>query len=393
MFGRLSKVLSKAKGVGANIQLGASRRSAMTQALVLEEKHKLGIRDIDINEPFTADDVRIDIHKVGICGSDVHYYQHGSIGPFVLNQPMVLGHEGSGVVTEVGKNVKNLKVGDRVCMEPGVPGPNSRATQIGLYNLDPQLRFWATPPPPYATDLHDDPAWCAGHGCLRPSVVHPASFTFKLPDNVSLEEGAMVEPLAVGMQAATKAQIKPGDNAIVIGAGPIGNLTALAALAGGCAKVWIADVVGAKLAVAESLVDGGKIVGVDVTKQDLASTVMDATDGWGADLVFECSGNARAASGAVNMLRPGGGMVLVGCGPEPLPLDIATLQVKELRVTGIFRYANVYPQAINLMGTGSIDVKPIITDHFSFVDSVKGFDYMCNPGDTTVKSVITLKEE
>lgn len=365
----------------------------MTQALVLEKTKDLGIRDIDIEEPFTADDVRIDMYKVGICGSDVHYYQHGSIGPFVMNQPMVLGHEGAGVVTEVGANVKNLRVGDRVCMEPGVPASNAKATQLGMYNVDPGLRFWATPPPPYATNLHDDPAWCAGHGCLRPSVVHPAAFTFKLPDHISLEEGAMVEPLAVGMQAATKAQIKPGDKALVMGCGTIGNMTALAALAGGCSKVWIADVVSEKLVVAEGLTDGGKIVGVNVTEQDLKQVIMDDTEGWGADIAFECSGNGAAAASLPDLMAPAGTMVMVGCPSAPVPLDITLMQVKELRMEGIFRYANVYPQAIALMDTGSINVKPIITDRFSFADSVKGFDFMCGPPASTVKSVISLRDE
>ena len=141
---------------------------------------------------------------------------------------MVLGHEASGVIVEVGSEVKNLKVGDRVCMEPGIPDPNSKATRLGMYNLDPAVRFWATPP---------------YHGVLRPTVVHPANFTFKLPDNISFAEGAMVEPLAVGMHAAIKAQIKPGDVAVVMGAGTIGMVTALAALAGGCSRVVITDVV------------------------------------------------------------------------------------------------------------------------------------------------------
>ena len=151
-------------------------------------------------------DVRIALHTVGICGSDLHYYQHGGIGPYIVREPMILGHEASGTVVEVGPEVTNLAAGDRVCMEPGIPDPNSRATRLGIYNLDPAVRFWATPPI---------------HGCLRTTVAHPAAFTFKLPDNVSFAEGAMVEPLAVGMQGANKARIRAGDIAVVIGAGPI----------------------------------------------------------------------------------------------------------------------------------------------------------------------------
>ena len=187
------------------------------QALVLEKTRTLTLREIELAETLGPHDVRVNIHTVGVCGSDVHYYQHGAIGPFVVRAPMVLGHEAAGVVSEIGSAVTTLRPGDRVCMEPGVPDPVSRATRLGLYNLDPAVRFWATPPV---------------HGCLRPSVVHPAAFTFRLPDNVSFGEGAMVEPLAVGLHAANKARLKPGDVAVVLGAGPIGMVTALAALAG-----------------------------------------------------------------------------------------------------------------------------------------------------------------
>jgi D-xylulose reductase len=192
------------------------------RALVLERKRVLSLRDIDLPTALGPDDVRIKLHTVGVCGSDVHYYTHGGIGSYIVRSPMVLGHEASGTVTEIGANVHSLAIGDRVCMEPGVPNFRSKATRLGVYNVDPEVTFWATPPV---------------HGCLTGSVVHPAAFTFKLPGNVTFEEGAMVEPFAVGMQAATRARIKPGDVAVVLGAGPIGIMVALAVLAGGCSKV------------------------------------------------------------------------------------------------------------------------------------------------------------
>jgi len=363
-------------------------RTAMTRAVVLEKVKDIRVRDIDINEPFGPRDVRIDIKSVGICGSDVHYYQHGSIGPFVVNQPMVLGHECSGVVAEVGKDVENLKVGDRVCMEPGVPDANSPETRRGMYNVCRKLRFWATPP--YAPNLLADPAWAAGHGVLRPSVIHPADYTYKLPDNVTFDEGAMVEPMAVGMQAATKARIKPGDIAVVIGAGPIGMMTSIAALAAGCAKVILADISDAKLKVGENLTSSGKIIGVNVKKHKLRQAVLDRTDGWGADVIFECSGNHNAAAAAPELSGPGGVVVFVGCPCHPVPLEVGHMQVRELRTESIFRYAHVYPKSIALLESGAVDLKPIITNHFNFEDSVKAFDFMVNPPETTVKSIIHL---
>jgi D-xylulose reductase len=344
------------------------------QALVLEKIHELSLRDFPVDETLGPHDVRIDLRTVGICGSDVHYYTHGAIGQFIVREPMILGHEASGVVTEVGAAVTNLAVGDRVCMEPGIPDPNSKATIQGMYNLDPAVRFWATPPI---------------HGVLRPSVVHPAAFTFKLPDNVSFAEGAMVEPLAVGMQAATKAKIKPGDLAIVMGAGPIGMVTALAALAGGCSQVIMTDVQQPKLDLAATL---GPILPVNVAKENLKEVVDKLTDGWGANLVFECSGNERAAAGVFAPLCPGGAVVFVGIPLQPIAYDVAAAMVKEARVEHVFRYAHVYPRAIALMGSGKLDVKPLITDTFRFHESVRAFDFAVNMPPTSVKAQIVVAD-
>lgn len=342
------------------------------EALVLEKKDVLNLRDIDLDEPLGPQDVRIAIHTVGICGSDVHYYTHGAIGQFVVKEPMVLGHEAAGTVTEVGAEVTTLRVGDRVCMEPGIPDPNSRASRLGMYNLDPAVRFWATPPI---------------HGVLRPSVVHPAAFTFKLPDNVSFAEGAMVEPLAVGMHASIKAHITPGDLAVVSGAGPIGMVTAMAALAGGCSRVVMTDVAQPKLDLAATL---GPITPVNVAQQSLVEVVNDMTDGWGADIVFECSGNEKAAAGVIEPLRPGGTVVYVGMPLHPIAYDVVAAQVKEAHIEHVFRYAHVYPRALALMGSGKIDVKPLITDKFKFAQSVEAFDFAVHMPPTSVKAQITL---
>src|SRR3954447_21681926 len=220
------------------------------QALVLERKDEIGLRDFPVEERLGSRDVRIALRTVGVCGSDVHYYTHGAIGAFVVKEPMILGHEAAGEVVEVGSAVMELEPGDRVCMEPGIPEPTSRASRLGKYNLDPAVRFWAPPPV---------------HGVLRPTVVHPADFTFKLPDNVSFAAAAMVEPLAVGVHATMKAAVKPGDLAVVTGTGPIGLVTVLAAFAAGCARVIVSDVDDAKLAIAEKLARvPGTVIGVNV---------------------------------------------------------------------------------------------------------------------------------
>lgn len=344
------------------------------EALVLEEPKRLALRSIDVAETVGPTDVRIALHTVGICGSDVHYYQHGRIGPFVVEAPMVLGHEASGTVIEVGAAVVDLRVGDRVCMEPGVPDPNSKATRLGLYNLDPSVRFWATPPI---------------HGVLRSEVVHPAAFTFKLPETVSFSEGAMVEPLAVGLHAVSKVGVKPGDVALVTGAGPIGLLTALAALAGGSSEVIITDVQQPKLDLAATL---GPVTSVNITEQDLDEVVREKTGDWGVDVVFEASGNARAAAGTLAPLRPGGSVVFIGMPGESIALDVVEAQTKEATLYSVFRYAHVYPRALALMGSGQLDVQPLISKTFEFADSISAFEQVVAMPPAWVKVQIELPQ-
>lgn len=346
----------------------------MATSLVLERKGQLALRDIALDQDLSPTDVRIAVHTVGICGSDVHYYTHGKIGPFVVEQPMVLGHEASGTVVEVGAQVTHLKPGDRVCMEPGIPDATSRAAKLGIYNVDPAVRFWATPPV---------------HGCLTPQVVHPAAYTYRLPDQISFAQGAMVEPFAIGMQAALRARIQPGDIGLVTGAGPIGMMTALAALAGGCAKVLVTDLAQPKLDIIGAYPG---IETVNIRTTPAAQAIAEATDGWGADVVFECSGAAPAILGLPALARPGGTIVLVGMPVDPVPIDIVGLQAKELRIETVFRYANVYDRAISLIAAGKVDLSPLISATIPFADSIAAFDRAVEARDTDVKIQIRMPD-
>ncbi|WP_282028857.1 NAD(P)-dependent alcohol dehydrogenase [Paracoccus marcusii] len=346
----------------------------MATSLVLERKGQLALRYIALDQDLSPTDVRIAVHTVGICGSDVHYYTHGKIGPFVVEQPMVLGHEASGTVVEVGAQVTHLKPGDRVCMEPGIPDATSRAAKLGIYNVDPAVRFWATPPV---------------HGCLTPQVVHPAAYTYRLPDQVSFAQGAMVEPFAIGMQAALRARIQPGDIGLVTGAGPIGMMTALAALAGGCAKVLVADLAQPKLDIIGAYPG---IETVNIRTTPAAQAIAEATDGWGADVVFECSGAAPAILGLPALARPGGTVVLVGMPVDPVPVDIVGLQAKELRIETVFRYANVYDRAISLIAAGKVDLSPLISATIPFADSIAAFDRAVEARHTDVKIQIRMPD-
>jgi D-xylulose reductase len=342
------------------------------KAVILYRKNDIKIEEYKEKMFLGPDDVRIEIKAVGICGSDLHYYKHGRIGDFVVENPMVLGHEGVGVVLEKGENVKTLEPGDRVCMEPGIPGSNSRQVMEGHYNLDPDLTFWATPPV---------------DGCLRETVIHPAAYTFKLGDNVGFDEGALIEPLAVGMQAVNKINVQPGDIAVVFGAGTIGIVTALSALAGGCAKVIITDIVEEKLRITR---DYENLIPIDISKQDLHQLVMNETDGNGADAVFEATGNEKAVNSIFPILKSSGKVVLIGMPVDKIKFDIVGAQCREAEIYTVFRYANIYPKAVRLLASGKINLKPLITKKFKFKDSVEAFNTAADANAGINKVIIEL---
>jgi D-xylulose reductase len=343
------------------------------KALILKEKKKLAIEEFSMDEPLGPDDVRIRIRNVGVCGSDVHYYLHGRIGDFIVEKPMVLGHEASGVVLETGSNVGHLKPGDRVCMEPGIPVPGSPSVLAGCYNLDPAVKFWATPPV---------------HGCMRETVVHPGAFTFKLPDNVSFEEGALVEPLAIGVYSANTAGVQPGDIALVFGAGTIGIVTALAALASGCSKVVLADVKEKKLEIVRRNFSTN-IVCVNSAKQSLDEAVFSITPE-GADIVFEASGSPAVIGSFVRYLRPNGRAVLIGMPPAPAAFDVVAAQAKEIRLMHIFRYRNMYPRTIKMISSSTMNVKPLITHSYDFKDAIKAFEFAAAMPEDAIKIMVRM---
>jgi D-xylulose reductase len=343
------------------------------KALVLEEKKKLSLRDFPVTETTGPYDVKIQIKACGICGSDVHYYQEGAIGDFIVKAPMILGHEAAGIVIEKGEKVRDLAIGDLVCMEPGIPNYRSREVMEGLYNIDPDVVFWATPPV---------------HGCLRETVVHPAQFCFKLPRGMSAAEGAMMEPLAIGIEAAKKGAIKPGDTALVVGCGTIGVMCAISALAGGCGKVFISDIKQEKLDLAASY--DRNIKPVNTGAVNLEDFIMRETGGRGCDVIFEASGSPKVYPGFFRNAKKGGKVVLVGMMNGTVPIDVAFLQGRGLSIETIFRYTNCFDRAIALVGAGKIDIKRFISKTFKFEDSIAAYEYAAAGHPDVVKVMIDL---
>lgn len=273
------------------------------------------------------DEVLLEMHCVGICGSDVHYLAHGRIGDFIVKKPMIIGHEASGVVAKLGKNVKTLAVGDRVAIEPGVSCRLCDYCKTGRYNLCPDMAFCATPP-------YD--------GNLRRYYAHAADFCFKLPDHVSMEEGALLEPLSVGVHACRRANVELGSEVLILGAGPIGLVTLLAAKAMGASKIMITDLLAKRLEVATDLgATHTLLIKRDASETDLVRMVHEAL-GSQPDKTIDCSGVESTARLALNATRSGGCVVVVGMGPPEIRLPLVSAMAREIDVRGVFRYCNEY---------------------------------------------------
>ncbi|XVF54049.1 hypothetical protein PTKIN_Ptkin05aG0150300 [Pterospermum kingtungense] len=302
--------------------------------------------------PLGPGDVRVRMKAVGICGSDVHFLKTLRLADFVVKEPMVIGHECAGVIEEVGSEVKHLVPGDRVALEPGISCWRCDLCKEGRYNLCPEMKFFATPPV---------------HGSLAHQVVHPADLCFKLPDNVSLEEGAMCEPLSVGVHACRRANIGPETSVLVLGAGPIGLVTMLAARAFGAPRIVLLDVDDNRLSVAKDLGADG-VIKVSTNIQDVPEEVerICKVMGGGADVSFDCAGLDKTMSTALRATRAGGKVCLVGMGHTQMTVPLTPAAVREVDVIGIFRYKNTWPLCIEFIRSGKIDVKPLITHRFGF---------------------------
>jgi D-xylulose reductase len=342
------------------------------RALVLEEKKKLSLRDFPITETVGPYDVKIQIKICGICGSDVHYYLQGGIGDQLVREPMILGHEAAGIIIEKGEKVMDLAVGDLVCMEPGIPNMRSREMKEGMYHLDPDMVFWATPPV---------------HGCLRETVVHPAQCCFKLPPGMSAAEGAMMEPLAIGIEAAKRASIKPGDVALVTGCGTIGVMCALSALAGGCSKVYISDIKQEKLELAGSVPN---IIPVNTAQIDLLDFIKKETNGRGCDVIFEASGSPKVYPDFFRCSRKGATVVLIGLMDGTVPINVSNIQSLGITIEAICRYNNCFDRAIALVSAGKIDIKKFISKTFKFEDAIAAYEYAAAGHPDVVKVMIEL---
>ncbi|CAH2049048.1 unnamed protein product, partial [Iphiclides podalirius] len=310
--------------------------------------------------PEIADDeVLLRMDCVGICGSDVHYWQSGACGNFVLQEPMIMGHEASGVVAKIGSKVTNLSVGDRVAIEPGVPCRYCEFCKTGRYHLCPDIKFCATPPI---------------HGNLARYYKHAADFCYKLPKHVSMEEGALLEPLSVGIHACRRAGLQAGHNVLVLGAGPIGLVTMLAAKAMGASAVAITDILQSRLDFAKQLgADHTVLVSRDTDENELVAKVHQLL-GDQPDVSIDASGAQATVRVALLATKSGGVAVLVGMGSSEMTLPLAGAVAREVDIRGIFRYVNEYPIALSMVSSGKINVKPLVSHHYTLEETLEAYE-------------------
>jgi L-iditol 2-dehydrogenase len=330
------------------------------RAAVLVEPGRIEMEQRPVPTPGPGD-VLVRVTSVGVCGSDTHYYRHGRIGSFVVDAPLVLGHEAAGTIVGVGESVDPARIGQRVSIEPQRPDPDSAETRRGDYNLCPHMRFFGTPPI---------------DGALCDYVTIGASFAHVVPDTVSDDAAALCEPLSVGIAALRKAGIGEGAKVLVAGAGPIGIVVVQLARAYGAAEIAVSDLDRSRR---DNALSNGATVALDPAAD---------TPGCDFDAFIDASGAPAAVTAGIRSLRPAGTAVLVGSGGESMDLPTQLIQNRELMLTGVFRYANTWPEAIALVESRRVDLDSMVTGRFPLERTAEALDSDRTPG--SVKTVVAV---
>ncbi len=332
---------------------------------VLDTELRLRVEERPVPAPEPGE-VLIRVRSVGICGSDIHYFEHGRIADFVVESPLVLGHEASGEIVALGQGVTNLSIGDRVALEPGVPCGSCTQCRAGRYNLCPDVHFFATPPV---------------DGAFAEYVTLPRAFAHRVPDNVSFDAAALLEPLSVGVWACQKGDVRLGTRVLITGAGPVGVMAALVARANGATQITLSDVNPQRLARAAEL--GFDVV--DAQSQALPDVVE-------ADVLIECSGAAPAIVDGIRCVAPAGKVVLVGMSPTAMvELPVGVIQGRELWITGTFRYAHTYPTAVTLAASGAVDLDALVSQTFGLDEVEQALTYS-RQDPAAMKVVVRVQE-
>jgi L-iditol 2-dehydrogenase len=330
-------------------------------AAVMPELGLIEIQTVDEPTPGPREAV-VQIEAVGVCGSDTAYFTVGRIGDWIVDGPIILGHECAGKVIAVGSDVTQVAVGDRVAIEPGTPCRDCRDCMAGRYHLCPDLVFFATPP-------YD--------GSLVQRMAIDERQLFRMPDSMSYEEGALCEPLSVGIWACRRAGLEPGDRVLVTGAGPVGLLAAQAARAFGANSVTVTDIADFRLDMARELGFDVERVG-EGTSRDF-------------DVLLECSGAPTALADGLWRLRTNGRAAMVGMPKQDVALALSRLNVNELTIGLVNRYAHTWPIAIELISSGRVDVSSLVTHRFPLDETADAIMLARNVPDS-VKAIIAPQQ-
>lgn len=317
--------------------------------------------------------VNIKVEYCGICGSDVHFYSHGEPA-FPDVYPFILGHECAGEVVELGEGVTDLRVGDRVAVEPGITCGKCEWCKSGKYNLCPNVKFLSAP---------------TYHGAMRQYITHPSDLCFKLPENVSCIEGALIEPLAVGLNSVKESAIQMGSSAVVLGAGAIGLMTLISLKAMGITDITVCDLYDIRL---NKAIELGATRVINSSDVDSTKLIMELTNDRGVDYVFETAGSRHTVAQSINIVKRGGTIMIIGNVVGETPFDFQKLVDKEVTILSNFRYRNIYPVAIDAIASGRINVKDIVSWIYPLKDTMKGFEDCINDKQGIVKAVVRVGE-
>jgi len=339
---------------------------------VMTGARKMEWTEYDIPQP-KAGELQIKLEYVGVCGSDLHFYDEGRLANWAPDGPLILGHEPGGVVSAVGEGVEGFEIGDRVAIEPGVPCGECESCRTGHYNLCPGVKFMAIPK--------------EKDGVFADYCTHAASMCFKLPDNVDTMEGALIEPLAVAMHACELSNAKLGESAIVLGCGCIGLMTIMTLKARGVSEIYAVDVMEKRL---ERAAEVGAARVFNGKEEDIVEFANNLPGG-GVNQVYECAGNRFTTLQSCKLIKRAGKVTLVGVSPEPhLELDVATLNAMEGEVYSVYRYRNLYPQSIAAVSAGVIPVKKVVSHVYDFKDCIEAVNYSLTRKDEVIKTVIKM---
>lgn len=341
------------------------------KAWVLEEKMKMVATTREM-PTIQQGQALVRVTMAGICGSDVHFYRNGKIGDFLLEKPMILGHECCGVVEEICDDSCGLNVGDRVVIEPGYSCGKCRSCLEGRYNMCEKVFFMATPP--------DD-------GCFVEYVAWPTHMLLKMPDNMTDQEGALIEPFSCGMAAVERSGVKPGDTCVILGGGPIGLSVLKGLQARGAGKIIVVDLNPYRLKVAKEM---GATRVVNSRDEDLMQAILAENNGTLADVAFETAGSPATYRILADCVKQGGTVVMQGMAPvDSIDMPMVRIVIREVNMVSVFRYANVFHKAMAMVGSGRVKLDDLITHQYTFDQLQEAFDLIVNQTEDCMKIMIS----